>query len=626
VQGVLQNHRSARRNGGIPLNEITSPSTRRALLGLGGTAALAFIAGQTLASDAARADNETPAPTDSPTPSSTPSASGAPPTATPQPTKTPTTTPSKPRRSGKPRAVALKPFAAGGPASIDESTASAILTSADSVPIGSQYPTYGEAAAAAQPIASSLFDGTDASGHLLRRATFGFRSGDVRDLKKYGIDGWLTRQFSPSKIDDPEGSAAWSAYSLAGASPKTIVTKVDDFGWDAMLHTTYATLARQIFSKRQLFEITVDIFANHLHVPLPGEQWATSPGYLKNVIRAHAFGKYSDMLLAAMKHPAMLNFLSNDESRKEHVNENLGRELLELHTVGIAGGYTEADVKASAKILSGRTWQDDLWSHRSTYGNYRYHPEYHYVGPVSVLGFSHLNSTASGGEAVGDAYVKYLAHHPMTAAKIARKIATRFVSDKPSDDLVSRLADVYLAKDTDIREVVKAVFRSSDFWSATGTRMRRPLEDAVGAARVLNVTRGKKMKSGIVDMFWTLDDSGHTPHGWLPPNGYPDVAAAWLGAGAMIQRWNLHRGLIWWGFNFGFTKAKDLYTRTSTMTSEAWVRGVAKKLLGTQMSDAHVAAVLAGSDLVGTELINSNWWKCGRAAALILDSPYFQLR
>lgn len=333
------------------------------------------------------------------------------------------------------------------------------------------------------------------------------------------------------------------------------------------------------------------------------------------------------MLRAAMKHPAMLNFLNNDESRKEHVNENLGRELLELHTVGIAGGYSEDDVKDSARILSGRSWEGWLEGRRKTYGQYRFNKNDHSIGPVKVLGFTHENATASGGEAVGDAYLNYLAHHPATAQKIARKIATRFVSDSPSADLIDRLAAVYLAHDTDIRQVVKAVFLSSDFWSATGTRMRRPLEDAVGTARVLGVKRGtsKTMKKALGHLFWSLEESGHTPHGWLPPNGYPDVAAAWLGGGAMIQRWNVHRNFMWWGYGFTRTSPDKLISKTSSLTADAWLRQIAIKLLGVPMSEEHLAAVLAGSDLRPDRKMDE-WWKCHRAVALVLDSPYFQLR
>jgi uncharacterized protein (DUF1800 family) len=244
-----------------------------------------------------------------------------------------------------------------------------------------------------------------------------------------------------------------------------------------------------------------------------------------------------------------------------------------------------------------------------------------------VLGFSHANSTAIGGEAVGDAYLLYLARHPDTARTIARKIAVRFVSDQPSDNLIARLAAVYTASDTSILAVVRAVFLSSDFWSARGTRMRRPLEDAVGAARVLNIGRGTRVTTGIKNLHWRLHEAGHTPHGWLPPNGYPDVAGAWLGAGAMIQRWSLHRALVYgWGKDFSYAKTTLLVPRSATTTNAYWTQSLAKRLLGTPLSAEHLAAVLAGAKLSPNALVSKDEWQCGKLASLILDSPYFQLR
>lgn len=587
------------------MTESTGVASRRALIGLGGVAAIGALATAPTASAAA---------------------------ATTTTTGTTAAVPAAPTRPTAPtsrRAVAFRPMLGGGPSTADESTAAAMGTpqAAAELPVGRQYTTFRAAALAgtAQRTTSSLFAAGTAQAHLLRRATFGARASDVANLKKLGIDRWIAQQLDHTSITEPD-AAAWRSFPLAYAPVSTVLANSKNYSWDAMLQTCYAALGLQVFSNRQLYEITVDIFANILHVPMPAEQWATGPGYVKNVIRKHAFGKYSSMLRAAMKHPAMLNYLNNDESRKQHVNENLGRELLELHTVGIAGGYTEDDVKDSARILSGRSWEGWLEGRRSTYGYYRFNTEHHYVGPVKVLGFRHDNASASGGEAVGDAYLDYLARHPATAQKIARKIATRFVADAPSQDLVNRLAAVYLKHDTDIRQVVRAVFLSSDFWAAYGTRMRRPLEDAVGAARVLGIKQGTNVTKALSHLFWSLNESGHTPYGWLPPNGYPDVAGAWLGAGAMINRWNVHRNYIWWGYEFGRTEAHKLVTQTSTMTAEAWLKAIATKLLGVPMRAEHAAAVLAGADLRRTDLIQKHWWKSGRAVALVLDSPYFQLR
>ncbi|MGV8885421.1 MAG: DUF1800 domain-containing protein [Microbacteriaceae bacterium] len=522
------------------------------------------------------------------------------------------------RPPAKPLPVREMPFAAGGPASRDESAASAVTTVMTRT--GAQYATAAKAAKAAGASASTVFPGSNPAGHLLRRATFGARPSDVASVKKFGIDRWIERQLAPSKLTDTNGDAAWKLYPLACASPATIIAKTKEFSWDAVYETAQASLARQIFSDRQLYEVVVDIFANHLHVPLPGEQWHTAPDYLKNVVRKYALGSFTSMLLAAMRHPAMLTFLNNDESRKNSVNENLGRELLELHTVGIAGGYTETDVRNSAYILSGRTWD---WKK----GTYRYDASQHVTGAVKVLGFTHANATAAGGEAVGDAYLRYLAKHPATAKTIARKIAVRFVSDTPSDDLVRRLAAVYLSSGTNIAATVRAVFRSSDFWASVGTRMRRPLEDAVGTLRVLNVGRTTTMKTPISWLYWNLNEAGHTPHGWMPPNGYPDVAAAWLGAGSMIQRWNLHRTFAygWWP-KFAYIKPESIVTRTKNMTTLQWTTAVAVRVLGVKPSSAHLLAVIAGAGLTPTSKAPTSGWHCGKITTLLLDSPYFQLR
>jgi uncharacterized protein (DUF1800 family) len=485
---------------------------------------------------------------------------------------------------------------------------------------GKQYPKASTAARKAGTSSSPLFHGYSPEAHLLRRATFGARPADVAELKRLGIDAWLERQLDPTSIPDPHGDRAWKLFPLAGATPKTILRRIPTKSWEADYATAQATLARQVFSERQLYEIVVDIFANRLHVALPGGQPLVQSDYIRRVIRKHALGTFTSMLLASAKHPAMLTFLSNDQSRKANVNENYGRELLELHTVGVSAGYTEKMVRSSAAILSGRTWN---WQT----GKYTYDPTAHATGRVKVLGFSHANTSAKGGEAVGNAYLKYLAKHPSTAKQIARIIAVRFVSDTPSASLINRLAAVYLKHDTSIKATVEAVFKSSDFWDAVGTRMRRPLEDAVGTLRVLDVRLTAKAATPLSWLYWNLDAAGHTPFGWQPPNGYPDVAAAWLGAGAMIQRWNLHRTFVygWWD-HLGYTKPNELVHRTKKMTTMAWTRAVAKHVLGTVPTKHHLVAVIRGAHLTPGAAAPTTPWECGKIVSLLLDSPYFQLR
>jgi uncharacterized protein (DUF1800 family) len=154
------------------------------------------------------------------------------------------------------------------------------------------------------------------------------------------------------------------------------------------------------------------------------------------------------MLLASARHPAMLRYLNNADSDKRSVNENYGRELLELHTVGIDGGYNETDVRNCAYVMTGRTVDRD--------GNFVYDPRRHWTGAVKVMGFSHPNKKAAEGLAVGDALVRYLATHPSTARYIARKLAVRFVCDNPPNPLVDRLAQAYLQNGTAIVPVLAA--------------------------------------------------------------------------------------------------------------------------------------------------------------------------
>jgi uncharacterized protein (DUF1800 family) len=157
--------------------------------------------------------------------------------------------------------------------------------------------------------------------------------------------------------------------------------------------------------------------------------------------------------------------------------------------------------------------------------------------------------------------------------------------------------------------------------------MRRPLEDAVGTLRVLDVGRASGMKEPFGGLYWTLDQAGHTPYGWGPPNGYPDVAAAWLGAGAMLQRWNLHRAFVYgWWKHLGWTKPSKLVHRTHGMTTAQWTKAVARRLLGVTPSKKHLLAVIHGAKLSAPAPAPTDDWQCGKIAALLLDSPYFQLR
>ena len=234
-----------------------------------------------------------------------------------------------------------------------------------------------------------------------------------------------------------------------------------------------------------------DFWSNHLNVTCPGDTWDSRHLYDSQVIRKYAFGKYKDMLLASAKHPAMLLYLNNEESTKQHPNENYGRELLELHTVGVDGGYDENDIYSSARILTGLTLRNPKpgttdrpsWTRRE----FAFDPTIHDTSGGTILGFTWSNHAASTGLTQAENYITYLARHRKTAERIAYKLAVRFVSDAPPASLVSRLADVYQANDTAIVPVLRALFTSREFTFSSGMKVRRPYEDLIAGLRALDV-------------------------------------------------------------------------------------------------------------------------------------------
>jgi uncharacterized protein (DUF1800 family) len=286
-----------------------------------------------------------------------------------------------------------------------------------------------------------------------------------------------------------------------------------------------------------------DFWENHFHVPVIGEgHMAFRIPYGKE-IRARALGKFSDLLATCVLHPAMGVHLDNADSTRKAPNENLGRELLELHTVGREAGYTESDVRNSAYLLTG--YRATVWQGIRVW----YDPDSHWTGPVRVLGFSDANADPDG-RAATRRYLDYLAHHPSTARRVCRKLAVRFVCDNPSAALVSHLARVYLANDTAIRPVLSALVASAEFRNAPRSKMRTPEEDVVATYKALGVgvRRPTHKESATMAMIWSSSDIGMAPLTWPRPDGRPDHAAGWSSPGRMLASFDVHWGLAggWW--------------------------------------------------------------------------------
>jgi uncharacterized protein (DUF1800 family) len=311
-------------------------------------------------------------------------------------------------------------------------------------------------------------------------------------------------------------------------------------------------LTRDIYSNTQLLEVMTDFWLNHFNVFLHKND--ETPSYLvsfeRDVIRPHALGKFEDLLEATAHSPAMLLYLDNSSSMgpdstaaekakinaarhpdakkqsPEGLNENYARELMELHTLGVNGGYTQADVTQVARILTG--WTVDKPQRG---GGFMFDPNRHEPGTKKVLG----KKFKEKGEEEGRQLLHMLASNPATARFLSRKLAIRFVGDDPPQALVDRLAKSYMSSGGDISKVLQTLYRSPEFWSTDTYRnkVKTPLEFIASAARASNLNA-----ISMEPLVNTLRDMGMPLYGAVPPTGYNWQASTWVSTGALVNRMN----------------------------------------------------------------------------------------
>jgi uncharacterized protein (DUF1800 family) len=321
-----------------------------------------------------------------------------------------------------------------------------------------------------------------------------------------------------------------------------------------------AKLLRAIYSERQLDEVMTDFWINHFNVFInKGADRYLLTGYERDAIRPHVLGKFEDLLVATAKSPAMMFYLDNwlsvgpdsdialgiaphrrgDGSPKNGLppakgkgkqasglNENYGRELMELHTLSVNGGYSQKDVTEVAKVFTGWTLDPPKKG-----GGFRFEPRMHEPGDKIVLG----HRIQENGENEGLEVLHLLAHNPKTAHFISQKLAMRFVSDNPPPALVDRMTQTFLKKDGDIREVLRTLFKSPEFWSqdAYRAKVKTPLEFVVSAARAT----GAEVENARA-LVGALSNMGMTPYGMMPPTGYSMKADTWVNSSALLGRMN----------------------------------------------------------------------------------------
>ncbi len=398
-----------------------------------------------------------------------------------------------------------------------------------------------------------------------------------------------------------------------------------------------AKIFRAVYSNRQLEEVLVDFWFNHFNVDITKNVANVANlghlligSYERDAIRPHVFGHFQDLLLATARHPAMLYYLDNWESvspdsfevgpyapqrgffngvantiiptpfgRQAHgLNENYGREVMELHTLGVNGGYTQHDVIEVARCFTG-------WTVRNPENpEFVFAPFLHDFGEKTVLGHK---IPAGGGEQDGLQVIDILAHHPSTAKFISRELARRFVADDPPQALVNRMAQTFTRTDGDLRAVLETMFKSPEFFSegAWQAKIKSPFEMVVSTVRALG---------GEVSDAWTLvqrvAEMGEPLYSKLEPNGYADTGEAWLSTAGIMARMNFPAALV-----SGQIPGVSLDSARWNGVEEG---AIARDLLGHDASAQTLKAIETG-------LPDKNP-PSSLVASLILSSPDFERR
>jgi uncharacterized protein (DUF1800 family) len=393
--------------------------------------------------------------------------------------------------------------------------------------------------------------------HALNRLAFGPTLEDFRHVKTVGIERYIAEQLDPDAIPEPTELRARLApldtlrlspvqlrqmygplRSLRGFKPNPELEKAQRERVRLILQdASEARILRAILSPRQLYEVMVDFWFNHFNVfSGKGLDDVWIGNYEERAIRPFALGRFRDLLFAATKHPAMLVYLDNTLStapgsrgargNQRGLNENFAREVMELHTLGVDGGYTQEDVITLARVFTG-------WGINPP--DARVFPEYAAVFEGSRHDYSAKvflgHQLQSRGKAEGEEALDILARSPATAHHISFELAQYFVADEPSSGLVAQLAERFLQSGGDIREVLKTLFASDEFWDSYGRKYRTPYQFVISAVRAAGVPVGD-----VRPLLAAMDQLGMPLYGCLTPDGYRNTEDAWLSPDATTRR------------------------------------------------------------------------------------------
>jgi len=473
---------------------------------------------------------------------------------------------------------------------------------------------------------------------------------------------------APMKMDQPRSNLATNGgaarNALGGGHPNNVPRAVADDSkrpQRIVAELGMAKVTRAIYSEHQLQQVMDDFWFNHFNVFAgKGEDRYYLTSYERDVIQPHGLGKFKDLLTATAKSPAMLfyldNFLSADpraarrqaaeramrqqmrrgrfggpwpprpaanpqqaaKKNERGLNENYGRELMELHTLGVDGGYTQKDVTEVARCFTG--WSIDK---PRQYAEFKFDERLHDPDPKYVLG----KKIHAGGMKDGEQVIDLLAHHPSTAKFISTKLARRFVSDSPPPSLVNRMAETFKSSDGDIRTVLKTMIWSPEFWSrdAYRAKIKTPFELVVSTARAT----GSDVDTPLPLVQW-IGRIGEPLYQCQPPTGYADKAEAWVNTGALLNRLNYSLALAGNKMRGARTDVASLLGMDSSTDARAALERAVQVFLGGHAAPTTVETLqkqLENPQVLRAKLDDpQKQVDLGVVAGLVLGAPEFQRR
>ncbi|MEO1742562.1 MAG: DUF1800 domain-containing protein [Cyanobacteria bacterium J06629_9] len=390
-----------------------------------------------------------------------------------------------------------------------------------------------------------------ATTHLLNRLSLGIRPGDLQRLQQTGPSAYLQAQLYPAGLaEPPQLTQALGRLTTVKMSPieRSEYISADNLSEEASQQrlqqidreTVYARLLRAIYSPKALQEVMVNFWFNHFNLFADMTRVRLWLGdYEETAIRPHALGNFRDLLGATANHPAMLVYLDNwrnaapgrpgSRGRFSGLNENYARELMELHTLGVNGGYTQADVVALARIFTGWTIAEQRQQSRDGRG-FQFRQDRHDTGTKQFLG----QTIAASGKDEGERALDILASHRSTAWHISYKLVQYFVADRPRERLVKRVARRFHQSDGHIPTVLQALFESDDFQTSEGAKFRTPYEYLMAVMRAMSPAQLPNDELHAVA--GQLDEMGMKLYGNPSPDGYANIRSAWLNPDAMMRR------------------------------------------------------------------------------------------